>query len=654
MYVFRLSVAALATLSAWPLSPALAQTRGEAVVVTASRFPDPGSRAPANVSSISREEIAASPSLSIPDLLKSHAGIDIRPLYGPLGIDATVDIRGFGDSAGSNTLVLIDGIRLNPVDSGGVNWSALPLGAIERIEIIRGSGAVLYGDRAVGGVVNIITDKSGKPRANLEASLGSHDFRKLAASAQGGSGAFVYSAAASYAETDGWRDNSDADQRAANGRLGWFVTDNSEVFIDLAAYGDRLGQPGSIAEADFRRRPRFARTPDDRAKSEGYRIRPGFTQRFGPSLELAAEAGLDHQRSTFDSPQFGSVRDRDTLFMTPRLRWNHGLGELASESVVGFDWYHGEVESASESSFSGANLQTGKQISKALYVQNTTRLPAGVTLTAGLRRQEVDQQAGDRQASLRGRATRARTAHDLGISWQAAPTLRLFGRSGRVFRFANTDELFGFDPNTFASVFAGDLRPQHGTQNELGGEFRQGPLSVRAAVFRLDLKNEIGFNSETFANENFDRTRRSGVEIEADWQISEQFFARLALTRQRARYEEGEWAGNTIPLVPDHQASLSLGWQGGARGNYSAVLRDVGERRYTGDNANRLKRLAGYSTVDLQAEWTLQAWSVGLRVMNLFDQRYAPFALYSSFQDDFFHFPADPRTVFVSVRHDFR
>ncbi|MCB1886489.1 MAG: TonB-dependent receptor [Rhodocyclaceae bacterium] len=651
---FRLSVAALAAFSACAQASDIPAVRGEAVVVTASRFSESERATPANVSVIDRDEIARNPSLSIPDLLKTRAGIDSRPLYGPLGLDATVDMRGFGDAATSNTLVLIDGVRLNPVDASGINWSAIPRDAIERIEIVRGTGAVLYGDRAVGGVINIITDKSARKRASVEATVGSYDYRGIDVTASGGTGEFTYQAAADWAATEGWRDNNDGDRRSGNARLGWFVGDDSELYVDLAAFGDSTGQPGSIAEADYRRHPTFARTPDDRGRSEGYRIRPGFTHRLGQSLELALESGVEHRRAIYESPFFDSVRDSDTVFVTPRLRWQHGLGELASETVIGLDWYHARIDAASLSSFSGENLQTGRQISRAAYVQNTTRLPADVTLSLGLRRQEVDQRATDRQADLVGRATRARTAYELGASWQASEAVRVFARSGKVFRFANTDELFGFDPVTFESVFAGDLKPQQGRSHEVGGAIHGETTSLRVALFRLDLEDEIGFNSETFANQNFDDTRRQGIEVEGDWQVTETLSARLAMTRQTARFREGSWSGNDIPMVPRHQTTLSATWQGEALGTWTAVLRDVGERRYSGDFTNALKPLDGYTTMDLQAQWRHQTWSFGMKVLNLFDQRYAPFALYSSFQGDFFYFPADRRTVYLSARYAFR
>ena len=647
--------AALAALLIMPtVDAATTPQRADAVVVTASRFAEGQHNAPSHVSVIDRREIQRSPAVSIPDLLKGRAGIDSRPLYGPLGLDATVDMRGFGDSATSNTLVLIDGVRLNSVDASGIDWSAIPRESIERIEIIRGSGAVLYGDRAVGGVINIVTDKSSSPYAHAQVGVGSYDYRDISLAARGGAGAFGYQAAASWAETEGWRDNNDADRRSANARLGWFFDDDSEVFVNLAAFGDSTGQPGSIAEADFRSRPTFARTPDDRRRSEGYRVRPGLSHRLGETLELALESGVEHRQAIFESPSFRSERDSDTLFLTPRLRWQHGLAARPSESVLGIDWYHAEVTVDFDSSFTGINRQSGRQISRAVYLQNTTQLTDALQLSLGFRRQEVDQRATDRQAALRGQATRARNAHEIGLAWQANEALRLHLRSGRVFRFANTDELFGFDPETFASVFAGDLKPQQGNSHEIGAAYRHGPFDLHVALFRLDLEDEIGFNSETFANENFADTRRQGIEVEAGWQLDEALFLRLALTRQRAEFRKGPWDGNRIPLVPMHQASLSAVWDGGSLGQWSAIVRDVGERRYSGDFANRLKRLSGYTTADLKAEWQIDAWSLRAQVLNLFDQRYAPFALYSSFQNDFFYFPADRRSVFLSARYRFR
>ncbi|MDZ4098184.1 MAG: TonB-dependent receptor plug domain-containing protein [Methylophilaceae bacterium] len=120
------------------------------VIVTATRFSEINPAIPANISIITKADIENTPAISVPDLLKTQAGINVSSFYGNQGIDSTVDIRSFGESALSNTLILLDGQRLNSVDGSSIQWATIPVNSLERIEIIRGSGSVLYGDRASG------------------------------------------------------------------------------------------------------------------------------------------------------------------------------------------------------------------------------------------------------------------------------------------------------------------------------------------------------------------------------------------------------------------------------------------------------------------------------------------------------------------------
>ncbi|OZA27873.1 MAG: hypothetical protein B7X91_07005 [Hydrogenophilales bacterium 17-64-11] len=165
-------------------SPAHAEALPEyvwdTIVVTPTRFEEQSPRTPANLTVITRQDIERMPVTSVPDILAGTAGATVVPLYGALGIDSSVGLRGAGSggTASSNTLVLLNGQRLNPIDSGSIDWSLIPLASIERIEVMPGSGTVLYGDRATGGVVNIITKKTVDTRY---ASIGggSHGLREL-------------------------------------------------------------------------------------------------------------------------------------------------------------------------------------------------------------------------------------------------------------------------------------------------------------------------------------------------------------------------------------------------------------------------------------------------------------------------------------------
>ena len=98
-----------------------ADTEPLTVVVTATRFAEADPRIPANITVISRDDIRNSPARDIPALLKSRAGIEVRALYGSLGVDASIDLRGFGDAGVSNTLILLDGQRLNSIDSSPIS-----------------------------------------------------------------------------------------------------------------------------------------------------------------------------------------------------------------------------------------------------------------------------------------------------------------------------------------------------------------------------------------------------------------------------------------------------------------------------------------------------------------------------------------------------
>ncbi|MGH6665535.1 MAG: TonB-dependent receptor, partial [Pseudolabrys sp.] len=108
---------------------------------------------------ITAEDIERSPSQTLPDILSQAAGVQVMHLFAsPIGTDDMVDLRGFGAFAQSNVLILVNGRRFQDLDSQGFDFSTIPLNSIQRIEITRGnSGAVLYGDGAIGGVINIVT-----------------------------------------------------------------------------------------------------------------------------------------------------------------------------------------------------------------------------------------------------------------------------------------------------------------------------------------------------------------------------------------------------------------------------------------------------------------------------------------------------------------
>ena len=194
----------------------------------------------AATSVITSEDIAHSPAQSIQEIIAQTPGVQLTSLYGGVnGVGTTVDLRGFGAFATANSLVLINGRRLNDIDMAGVDLSTIPRDSIERIEITRGnSGAVLYGDNAVGGVINIVTKTGvgGPPVAiRAEGGAGSFNQRLAAVSTAVNSGPWSASFYGNGFKSDGYRVNNALDQRNGIGNIN-FSTPDLTAFLTLSGH----------------------------------------------------------------------------------------------------------------------------------------------------------------------------------------------------------------------------------------------------------------------------------------------------------------------------------------------------------------------------------------------------------------------------------
>ncbi len=127
------------------------------VTVYASRIEDSKADIPASVQVFDAEHIAASGSRDLPEFLEKKAGVDLHAMNGN-PILTSIAMRGFGDNAFGRIKVVVDGEELNNVDMSAPNLTRIPIGNVERVEVIHGPGPVLYGDGAVAGVVNVTTD----------------------------------------------------------------------------------------------------------------------------------------------------------------------------------------------------------------------------------------------------------------------------------------------------------------------------------------------------------------------------------------------------------------------------------------------------------------------------------------------------------------
>src|SRR5258706_1805597 len=273
----------------------LCHAQDDAIVITATRFPDAKRDLPVGVTVITADDIRKSASSNLGDILAQFGLLQIRDLAGTQ--NPQLDLRGFGITGDQNTLVLLDGLRITESDLESAQLSAIPLESIERIEIVRGGGAVLYGAGASGGTINIITRRSraGETRGDALARAGGFGTEEFRGGFSRQGEVFGGGVAASYEDTDGYRSNSRYRQRSGFGRLD-AVLPSGRAYLKMGVDEQRARLPGSLTEAQINADPRQTTTPDDWRERDGAQASTGGSYYLGRH-ELTADLGY-RQRTT--------------------------------------------------------------------------------------------------------------------------------------------------------------------------------------------------------------------------------------------------------------------------------------------------------------------------------------------------------------------
>jgi len=202
------------------------------------------------------------------------------------------------------------------------------------------------------------------------------------------------------------------------------------------------------------------------------------------------------------------------------------------------------------------------------------------------------------------------------------------------------------------------LEPQTSHDAELGLDTHFGPGRYRIAVYQSELNNEIHFDSTTGFNINLPPTKRSGVELEGKWTLTTSALLFANYTYTDAKFRSAtlggvDVSGNRIPLVPHHMANAGIDWSIREHTRLNATASYVGSQLYDGDESNTFGRdIPAYWTVDLGVFRTVNDWTLGASVRNLFDEKYYSYALAIS-PTTFIAYPAPERNLLVSVQYRF-
>jgi iron complex outermembrane recepter protein len=608
----------------------------------------------ASTSIITGEEIRRSPGESLQAIIAREPGVQTWSTFGGVnGAGTVVDMRGFGAAAASNTLVLVNGRRVTDIDLGGVDLSTIPRESIERIEITRGnSGAVLYGDGAVGGVINIVT-KTGAgapPSARVDGGFGSFRQRDVKAGGNTSSGSFSTSAYGELINSEGYRQNNALRQRNAIGDMR-YTSEAGTAYVNISGDDQHLGLPGArrvtLTSSELDTDRTGATTPTAFADKRGVNVTTGFTRMLTNDFELIVDGGVRHKRQQAFSSLGGfdasDARQLVTFSLTPRVINRRDLLGLPSKAIVGFDFYHADFYANRSTLLSDPPIHRYDltQRTMSLYGHQTVGAGPNTDLSWGARFQQTGLRARDRfDATAPGAFffdaqalpldnTEMQHALHFGAEHRFNESFAVFGRIARSFRTPNVDERVG------VSAFPVDfnLRPQTSRDIEGGVRWRSGPLDVQSSIYEMVLVDELHFIPfpPLGANTNLDPTKRYGSETSASYRVNDRVRLKGGMAYTRAQFRSGPFAGNDVPLVSRWTATGALSWDIWPQWLVlDTVVRYVGARRMDNDQANFQPWIPAHTLVDMRLGGEAQNLFWSFAVQNVFDVKYFDYAVASA------------------------
>lgn len=639
----------------------------EPIVVTASRFPAPADATPTNVTVISREQIEQSGAQNVAELLQQQAGINTRSTDGTP--NQSIDMRGFGMTGSQNVVVLLDDVRLNENELAPARLSAIPLEMVERIEIMRGAGAVLYGAGATGGVIRVVTRAAQKESGGyVQAGIGSYNGYALRGGLNGSVGTAAVRLDLSTYDSDNYRKNNGVHQDSLL-LSGSLPAGDSTLTLKVGAEAQKLRLPSyrqvdpSTGVDQLVTDRRGTSTPNDWSMLDSQFVLLGWNKPLGKGELQIDVAQREKQQEAFlelfGTPT-GVKGDSSQLQLNPRYRLPYRAAEGAHTVIIGADFADWDYAS-SRYGFSTANILASQQ-NQALYADHLSTW-GGTTVSMGARYERVEQQASDTTnpaAYASGSQVREVNAWELGVK-QRLGAWSVFGKLGRSYRLPVIDELYNqFGGPVFDSLVT-MLKPQTSDDRELGVGYQFDRGAARLTWYQMELDNELHYNPLTFQNMNLSPTRREGVELEGKWNPSAAWQLFANYTYADASFVSGTYggvdvSGNRVPLVPRQSASAGFSWQPGGGHQLSLLANHVGNQLFDNDQTNDFgKAIPSYTTVDAKWQYQTGSWKYALAVNNLFDEKYYTYAVRSTATPGKFNaYPMPERNVWLTAEYRFK
>jgi vitamin B12 transporter len=563
----------------------------ESIVVTATSVPEDEKDVGSAITVITRQEIEKHEAVVVSDILRSVPGLDLTQ-QGTPGSLTSLFTRGTNST---QTLVLIDGVRMNSPYFPGYDWSGMTTENVDRIEVARGPYSALYGSDAIGGVVQIFTRPGAEGisgRATGEA--GNQGQGQGSAFLSAGEGPFSAAASYRYVAFNGEGPNTDWRQRNGSASLNARLGDAGRIGVEWGLIDGEVGNPGAIGGLGY---PSSARglTHEARVSVPG-----NFALSDDNHLDVLL-AGVKSEPSYRDTAGgFESQTDARTLQASLS-----DTAKLGAHTLTAFgSWERWQVSDASNF---GVNLDDARTTLWGLGAQDTVALGA-FTVTAGLRY--------DRYSTY-GDAWSPRGT----VAWLSPDKLwKVRASGGTGFRAPSIGELyypFSGNPN---------LQPEKSVSAELGGEHYIGNGKVEVSIFWNDLTNLIVYDFSAQENFNVGHARTYGAEL--GWRQTLLPELAVDVTYMYLKTKDLE-TGAPLLRRPENGAALGVSWSPIPTLSLSPRLLYVGSRADADPGTGAPIEDPSYLRLDVIARWQATAvLAPYLRMINATNHAYEEAAGY--------------------------
>jgi iron complex outermembrane receptor protein len=654
-----------------------------AVLIYASRFEEPVENSLPQTFIITDREIQKSGLSNVSEVLQKIGGLTVRQnLDG--STNGVIDIRGFGDAADNNVLVLLDGVRLSENEQASARTSLIPLEAIDHIEITKGGNSVLYGDGATGGIINIVTKTKLNDLTVVTAGVGSYSNLQSSVFHSRKSEGINLTIFGRQVDGGGYRDNSGARERSAGFSAINHLSGSSSVGIRATISNERDKLPGALPISYLDKNPKLSQVAGydstTRVNTSNVTLYGGVnltsdiqlyvdlshaTKSNAWNYSYDASAVYSGYNTNGQSPYSKGFTNNPshTNSFSPRLRFENFI-TTGGKLIVGYDWREYKKSTRSyktnssnpydDGSYNVYLGSTGTQIfgSRALYARANLPLSELDSLVVGMRRQNYHQDSNtyyfDTVNLYNGTypftASGIATAYEIQYSKSLSSDIKTYIRGARNFRFANLDD----------NAASYNLLPQTSRDYEAGLNYEGKSVKSSVSFYHSRLSNEIGFDGVN--NVNFDPTRRQGLEVSSRYLLNSRLSFLGALNITETKFSNGQYSGKSVPGTSDLSGSIGAQYKFNSQEQVGWQTRFSSYAYASSDMNNTQARRTGYGVSDFNYMYSEKQWQLIGSINNVLNKNYADSAIYKSAYYSLYQltvYPALGRNFSLTGRYNF-